>query len=573
MANLLVQTKNRRDKKYDLGEMSDIHVGRERNNTVIIGDPRVSRHHLRITREGGDYWVENLSRTQATELNGEGIEKARLGDGDMLEIGNSRLIFHIGKTDDLESQTLQPQKPVSNLKYGETAEATCVVDAFDPQTTASPPREVSPGGGGDPSHSIMIAPDEGDGVPNMMATSDPKQASVHSALESMVAGQKALRLRERFMLLQDISQEMVSELRLDKLLKYILDKTFSVLNVDNGLILLVEPETRQLAPRAVRLRKERRQKADRLRVSQTVLREAYQKKIGVLYVDVDNDSQFGHQESIVAFGMRSVMCVPLILHDEVLGLIHLDNETRHSAFSREDLDFLTMLAGQAALAVHNARLHDQIVHEETMRSHLERYFSPAIASKIASNEIQLDRVGRSVEATVLYSDIRNFTSLSEGADPEELVEFLNMYFAAMADLVFEYDGTLDKYVGDALVAVFGSPIPDPEGPLKAARCTLEMVQTVRDMDFAMGKISIGIGLHHGRVVHGNVGSEKVMQYTVIGDTVNTAARLSDKAAPHQVVISSVVREALGDDMHVRALGKMNLKGKSLPLETFELVDE
>ncbi len=567
MTYVIVHIKNRRPRKYDLTGLSKINVGRERDNTVIVGDPRVSRHHFQIIKDDEGYHVENISKTQTTNINGVPAQGQYLGEGDIINVGDSRIVFHLEDKGEMHGKTMAPKAKMSSFKYGDEPATAHVIDIMK-QLDEQPPVDKR-----DPSQAVIIDPDQTGEIPNMMATSDPKQASVHSAIESLAEGRKSEQLRERFALLQDISQEMVSELRLDQLLKFILDKTFSVLNVDNGLILLVDPETRRLVPSAIRLHEKRLKKADQLRVSQTVLREAYQKKIGVLCIDAENDDQFAGQQSIIAFGMRSVMCVPLILRDEVLGLIHLDNESMHSAFSREDLDFLTMLAGQAAMAVHNARLLDKIVREETMRSHLERYFSPAIASKIAANEIQLDRVGSGVEATVLYSDIRNFTTLSEQTEPETLVEFLNTYFAAMADLVFEYDGTLDKYVGDALVAVFGSPIPDEEASLKAAQCALAMIETVQDMKFEVGEVKIGIGLHRGYVVHGNVGSKKVMQYTVIGDTVNTAARLSDKALPNQVVISRALRDAIPAAMKANPLGEMELKGKIKPIETFELLDE
>ncbi len=568
MAYVIVNVKNRRPRKYNLIGMSKVRVGRERDNTVIVGDPRVSRHHFCLIKDAEGYRVENLSKTQTTNINGIPAQGQLLREGDVINIGDSQLVFHLKDSDEMEGNTIAPKAKMSSFKYDDEPPTAHVIDIMKQLEEQKEPIDNR-----DPSQAVIFDPDQTGEIPNMMATSDPKMASVHSAMESLTEGRKSEQLQERFALLQDISQEMVSELRLDQLLKFILDKTFSVLNVDNGLILLVDPETRRLVPSAIRLHEKRIKKCDQLRVSQTVLREAYQKKIGVLCIDAENDDQFSGQQSIIAFGMRSVMCVPLILRDEVLGLIHLDNESMHSAFSREDLDFLTMLAGQAAMAVHNARLLNKIVQEETMRSHLERYFSPAIASKIAANEIQLDRVGSGVNATVLYSDIRNFTSLSERTEPETLVEFLNTYFAAMADLVFEYDGTLDKYVGDALVAVFGSPIPDEEASVKAAQCALAMIETVRDMAFEVGEVSIGIGLHHGYVIHGNVGSKKVMQYTVIGDTVNTAARLSDKALPNQVVISRTLRDAIPDTMKACPLGEMNLKGKSKPIETFELLDE
>jgi len=278
----------------------------------------------------------------------------------------------------------------------------------------------------------------------------------------------------------------------------------------------------------------------------------------------------GNQVSVMSLGIRSAMCVPMMFRDDILGILHVDSETVTNSFGQQDLDLLTVLANQAALCIHTSDLHKQIVREETLRANLSRYHSPQIVDRIAANEIQIEPGGRSVEVAVLYSDIRNFTPLSERTDPNLLMDFLNQYFSAMADIVFACQGTLDKFIGDALIAVFGSPVPDPEDAYHAAQCAQAMIERLRDMQFEVGPIHVGIGINYGRVIHGNIGSEKVMQYTVIGDVVNTAARLSDIATPNQVVLSPSVLERLGNRVEVRSLGSVELKGKSEPVETYEL---
>jgi adenylate cyclase len=421
---------------------------------------------------------------------------------------------------------------------------------------------------------VYFAPDAQVDVLQPIATSNPKEnrfGAVALAKRPSSGTQTDQHLAERLRLLQEIGQEMVCQLDLDRLLEYLLDKIFKVLAVDNGLILLTDPaDPEKLEPRAVRLCRGSGGGEERLHISQTLLQRVQKEHIGFLCADTQSDAALQAQQSIVAFGMRSVLCVPLLLQNELLGIIHVDSETQRAIFSSDDLDLLAALANQAALCVSNARLHDRIVREATLRANLERFFSPAIARKIADNEIDLEP--SSVEAVILFSDIRNFTRICEEFNAVEVLRCLNDYFAVMTDLVFEYGGHCDKFIGDALVAVFGSPLPDVNAPINAARCAEKMIHRLREMHFSIGDLSIGIGLHCGKVIHGKIGSnERLLQYTVLGDTVNTTARLSDVAGPNQIVLSPQMLLVLGESIETQALGRVRLKGKRQPMETFELV--
>ena len=564
MAKILVCYQDGSESEFQIGTRSIVKVGRELDNTLILNDPHASRKHFYIRNQNGVFTLFNLSHTHGTLVNGEKTERCELHGGEVIEAGGTRITFVLegGETALGSAAPTQAEQP-----------------SRTPSSVASTPTGVSTSRGSSlpldplPAHDTPIqpvnvtSPGEPGSNPSVLATSDPSKSLMFAAFESAVGGE----FSRRFRLLQDIGQQMVTKLNLSEVLEFLLDKIFQVLAADNGLILLTDSQAANLVPTAVRLKDPRAAEEGRLRVSQTLLRHCFQKRVGVLSADALSDERFSTQQSIMALGIHSVMCVPMIYQDEILGVIQVDSQTTSNTFNQADLDLLTMLANQAALSVHNSRLHDQLIKEETSRANYERYFSPQIAEKIASNEIHLDSGGKSVEATVLFSDIRDFTPLSERMEPGEIVRFLNHYFTMMADIVFEFNGTLDKFIGDALVAVFGSPFPSPDDSINAARCAEKMIRTVRETTFSVGAVAIGIGLHRGTVIHGNIGSEKVMQYTCIGDTVNTSSRLSTIAKPNQIVLSPAMKEVLGDDVQTKALGPVELKGKSEPMNTFELM--
>jgi adenylate cyclase len=185
-------------------------------------------------------------------------------------------------------------------------------------------------------------------------------------------------------------------------------------------------------------------------------------------------------------------------------------------------------------ASHEASLRSRLrLYQErhVLRDTFSRYVSPELCEEILKNPGLLALGGRRQQVTVLFADIRNFTSMSESMTPETVVEVLNTYFTEMVDLVFKYKGTLDKFVGDALMAVFGVPLPIPQAATQAVKCALAMQRHLKELQ-AAGKTPIQgmrIGINTGDAVVGNIGSAKRMDFTVVGDVVNVAARLQELA--------------------------------------------
>jgi adenylate cyclase len=268
--------------------------------------------------------------------------------------------------------------------------------------------------------------------------------------------------------------------------------------------------------------------------------------------------------------------VPLVFQDEVIGLLNLGEKKSGKFYNREDIDLLRTLANQGAVAIQNAKLVDQMKAEETVRTNLARYLSPQIVDQVIRKDVQVNLGGDRKVVTVLFSDIRNFTHISESLPPDRLIQLLNEYFTEMAKVIFENQGSLDKYIGDAIVAVFGSLIPLENSERTAVLAAIQMMKEMQTLNEKWKsqygfKMEMGIGINTGEVFLGNVGSPERMEFTVIGDAVNIASRFSGVAQGGQILITKETLTGLGPDIKYVELEPIEVKGKAGRLEVFEII--
>lgn len=218
---------------------------------------------------------------------------------------------------------------------------------------------------------------------------------------------------------------------------------------------------------------------------------------------------------------------------------------------------------------------------ETVRRLFEGYLSPQVVSTLLDEEnrgkLQKQLSGQKQTATILYSDIRGFTEISERLRPEDVVALLNEYFPAMTAIVHRRGGYLDKFIGDAVMAVFSAPFPQDEDPWLAVQAGLEMQRAVAELGKRWERegrpsFQIGIGINTGEVVLGNIGGERKKDYTVIGDSVNVASRLCAAATGGQILISEATHERVKDRVNVHSLGAIPVKGKTVPIQTYSLLE-
>jgi adenylate cyclase len=247
--------------------------------------------------------------------------------------------------------------------------------------------------------------------------------------------------------------------------------------------------------------------------------------------------------------IHASMCVPLKPRDEVIGVLYADNLSRANVYSQEDLEFLTGLGNQAAIAIENAHLYEKIQSEAVMRTKLERFFPQAVSKKL-KEEGNLEIVD--TEVTALFADISRFTQLSSTMEPRQVIEMLNDYFRVMVEeIVFPYEGTLEKYIGDALLAVWGAPYRGDDDAYRAVQSAIAMQQAVCRLNEQWAhkrdlQIQIHIGLNTGKVAAGNIGSQKLIQYATIGDTINVASRICSCAKAGEILISQATLDQLGE---------------------------
>lgn len=497
--------------------------------------------------------------------------------------------------------------------------------------------------------------------------------------------------------LADIGKIVNSSLDLSEVLRIVMDTIIRLTKAERGFLMLRE-KSGELAMRIARNWERESIQSRDFEISSTVVKRVVESGQPVVTTDATEDPRFEAQASIIAYNLRSILCVPLKVKDAVTGVIYADNRIKAGLFSNSQRDLLAAFANQAAIAIENARLFQSVrqtlaevtklknlmdnvfasiasgvittdikdritlcnrsaevilartcggmlhhhleqalpdlapdlrqsitevkgsdqtisgmelnptianrgaVHlhlnlsplkdaklttqgvaivleDVTERKRLEaqrrlfgRMVAPAVIEKLNPDKIQLG--GERCEITTMFADIRGFTAYSETSSPEALVSVLNQYLAAAADAVLAQEGTIDKFMGDAVMAWFNAPIPQPDHTLRAVRAALGIRSSIAALHQILppeAHLHFGVGIHFGEAVLGLVGTEKRLDYTAIGDSVNTAKRIQENAAANQILISQVAYLQVRNAVVVRPAYLLKAKGKSEPLKVYEVI--
>ena len=505
-------------------------VGRAVTSDFPIYDPTVSRRHAEVSHSDGGVIVKDLGSSNGTFVNGEQIAEAVAGRDDIVTFG--KVAFKV-----VEVAPIAPMAAPSG----------------DPGFGVRPPA---------PEATIVrqVAVKESSEFENIAAAR--QSAGVQLEAEQEAA---ADRQAHKLQLLLDISKELSKQQDVDRLLEKVVDITFQVMSVDRVSILMLEGSTDELVPR---VSKNRFGDVGGARVPQSIARRAVDERLAILTDNAAADERFGGK-SIVMQSVRSAMCTPLMgSKGTVLGIIYVDNMTALNSFGDEDLEFLIAFSGIAAVAIENGQLTERIQREAVVLSNFQRYFAPDVAETILSQEDAVQLGGQKLPVVVFFSDIRGFTSMSEKMSPDEIATLLREYFTEMVEIVFENGGTLDKFMGDAIMALWGAPLQHGDDADRAMRAAIEMQETLTKLNekwAAEGRtqrVEIGIGINFGDVFAGNIGSDRRLEYTVIGDAVNVASRLCSKAGPGEIMVSEPFFKALTSPPDIEALDPIDLKGKA-----------
>jgi adenylate cyclase len=516
---------------FDSGEVV---IGRSPECQIVLRDFGISRTHAKVVAEPTGVRIHDLNSKNGTQVNDVQVRDAALKDGDRILLGKFQITF----TDTVESRVvLDDDKPLSE-------EAGTII------------RSV-----GELSRLLEEAP----------APKEPSaEREVPPDVEEIEKSNRILKVLTR------VAETLIAVRPVEEVLQRVMDIVFEHVPADRGFLMLQESGSEQLVPMVVKHR-DPSEGEDRITISKTIAERVMKDRVAILTSDAMVDPRFGAGDSIRFHGIRSAICAPLWNKEEVIGIIHVDSPMLTNCFTENDLDVLTALANYAAVAVERARLHQQIVAEEKKRERLGRFLSPQVASRIlAASDTQASELGEPEvrEVTVLFADISGFTSLSEKMTPSAVALLLNSYLSRMTDIIFKYEGTLDKYMGDAIMAVFGAPLDMPDHAARAIRAALEMQECLTEWNAERPEgpeLKIRIGINTGKAVAGEIGSVNKMEYTVLGDTVNTASRLESAVAqPGTVVIGKQTRESVGDEFECEALGSFSVKGKEKSVLAYEV---
>ena len=503
--------------------------------------------------------------------------------------------------------------------------------------------------------------------------------------------------RDKLLALTDTTQAVNSSLELNEVLRIVMDTIVRLTKAERGFLMLRDTQG-EMVIRIARNWEQESINSSEFAISRTVVEKVIESGDAILTTNAQEDPRFGNQESIVAYNLRSILCVPLKVKSELIGVLYADNRIRSGLFGESDRALLGAFANQAALAIENARLfasiratlaevtelknlmdnifssigsgvitadiEDQVTlcnqaaesilgitnseivghsltelmpslggdfklhfnnviknnrqvtdlefshnlperghvdwrlnlsplkdadqntqgiaivlddlterkHLEAQRRLLERMVSPAVIDHINLDSLQIG--GKHADISILFADIRGFTSYSEKQSPEELVAVLNHYLAAGADAVLAEEGTVDKFLGDAVMAWFNAPLPQPDHTLRAVKAALRLRAAIQDLHAKLpqeARLSFGVGIHYGEVVLGLIGTEKRVEYTAIGDSVNTTKRIQENAAKDQILISHEAYEKVKNQVQVQPCGPIQVKGRSEPVQVYEVI--
>jgi adenylate cyclase len=484
-----------------------------KSKTVLIGrllpvlpdqlgldDAKVSGRHAHLTFEGGEYWIEDLGST-----NGTWVDKKKI-----------------------KAKAKTRLKPESTVLIGQT---TLTVDA----TPDAVPLAPSPAIARKKEHSPEETPVE-------------IVEAGQSLADLFLAGGSLESIRLKLTAVCEMGESLGEIENLESLASILLNhlhRAFPNLGRrgHSGLLLGDDLVLKAFRP-----------EDQPPTCSLTLARHVLTNKKGCLW-HLDASSGIGPSASLIHAGVQSAMYTPVIWKGDVLGVLYLDASSQKAMFDLDDLRLMQSMAAQAALFIKNLLFQQTMQRDSMVKARLLAQFPKPIAERLARQPGRLAVVSERVEmVTILFADVRGFTKLTATLEPEQSVQMLNDMFHDLTPIVLKQNGTVDKYIGDAILAVFGSPDPDERQWEHAVQAALEMQAAITHLASGRWKgktvFEIGIGLHTGPVIHGFIGAPERMEYTVIGSTINSASRYCDAAAPGEILISPAIYARLHHDLEV-----------------------
>lgn len=508
-------------------------IGRLPECDLCLPFPEVSRSHTCIKKtEMGEWAVEDLNSVNGTILNRFRLNSGspqRVTHGDVIQIGNVILIVYL---------PLQAEKETLPLLPG-TKRKTILRNAEELQQQ-------------------WIKADRDKSIQD-----NQKQAIAR--LKDLVEIAKGLNSAESIdAIFQQVQKVVFRELKDIGRLALLVDVR------GTGELSVIDAATR--APTL-----DRDFKKDSNWISRSICKKVFGQKVAIKTVDAQTDKRFEGENSILANGIRGALAVPLWDEREVVGVLYADAHlrlTESEKVDEDDLSFFSALANLVASSVQRWLLTRKLQGEAQIRQQLERYHSPAVVQQLLSvGAIENGRIKpKEADITILFADLVGFSALSERLSPGEIAELLNRFFEEMLQPVFKYGGTLDKFIGDCIMAFFGAPEPQANHADRAVRATMEMLDHLDSLNLKNTwnhPLQLRVAINSGKAVVGDVGSSQRVDYTVLGGAVNLASRMEAVCPPGECVVSETTYEAL-QDINIFTDSKMcRFKGFDKPVKVYQ----
>ena len=535
-------------------------IGRAKESDILLNDRRVSRKHAFISANDDNFtlidgFVENGQLNRSVNhvfINGNMHLDSVLADGDVMTIGESTLEFKI------VADIVEPI-PDKLVNYDSDLVKTRSV-AFDDLPLGHTQVQLSV--------REIIGPSSNVSLESAIAT--PEEI-------------KDLRRKAKILeLLFELSKTLGTVFELEEIFEKATDLIFRGTPADRVVALLAEdtPSGKTDKDKLYQIGAKTRDASfekltEKLTVSRTITKKVMSEGVAILSQDAKTDEQFQGAESIVSQGVRSTICAPLITQSNVHGVIYADRLDPFAAFSPDHLELISAVAALTAVTVETVKAHKRLAREEVARANYSRFMPEYVVKQLLEDPDSFKLGGVNQTITVLFADIRGFTAFSEHENPERVVGLLNQYFSVMSEIIFDHGGTLDKYIGDGLMALFGAPTATIADPVNAVMAAVTMQKRLVDLNAELSEtgfasVAMGIGLHTGEATIGYIGSEKRSEYTAIGDTVNLASRLESNAARGQILISEATAQATGAIFPMVKREPLTVKNRVQPVELFEV---
>ncbi|NIM14107.1 MAG: FHA domain-containing protein [Candidatus Aminicenantes bacterium] len=494
-------------------------TGKLSGNDLQLSDNSVSRNHCKFVKAKNTYKIIDMGSTNGTYVNGRRVTEKKLEKGDTITIGRTI------------------------LKFLAVTRKETYTDVDD--------QKIS-----------MVVP-------------------LSEKLDELKVKEKEEIEVEKLNLLASLTllgKALIASTTLEDSFEKIGELIFEFLHPKRLFIFFYDENQEQLELKYCHTRKGKTQ--EKVNISKTIAMKAIKEKVAILSSNTLDDDRFDGAQSIIMYGITSAISVPIWTKKSIYGLIYIDTTEFDKIFKENDLEILSIIANFAGLSIEGINSLEKLNREKKIRGRLERYFSPSVVSRIMeghdSSTLEM-KTYKETEATVLFMDIVGFTPKVEHMNPVEIGVFLNNFFTEMTEIIFKNNGTLDKYMGDGIMAVFGVPFEIDNHAELAIQTALEMIKRLDEMNEILpkeDKIKIRIGINSGKLIAGDFGSPRRLDYTVIGNNVNIASRLeSSVAGINDIAISEATHKIIKNQFDCKPLGEKKLQGLSKPVKTFKVIGE